>query len=144
MVVDLSARDAVLARDRYRERRWLESVVTNVPSKFAAHARERLEMGEGLYGARWATMGIARLLDELAEEAVDLGAWSALALQALDGEDLAPSLRDEIVAQLRAAACAGAQAHAAVEAGVRALERARSASAAVAPNADPACPAPRR
>ncbi|MCW2951030.1 MAG: hypothetical protein JWQ48_200 [Conexibacter sp.] len=121
-------------RDRYRERRWLEGVTATVPNGFVAHARDRLEMGEALYGARWATAGIAQLLAELAEEAADLGAWSALALQALDGGHLDPLVRVGIVGQLSAIARAGAEAHAAVETGIRLLARAEAGRTKTSPD----------
>jgi len=53
---------------------------------WARHAAVRLEAGEDAYGERWTTLGTEALLDELAEGAADLGAWGALARQALDLE----------------------------------------------------------
>jgi hypothetical protein len=120
------------ARNRYVERRWLEDAAAVVPSGFVQHARERLEMGEALYGDRWASAGIRQLLAELRTEAADLGAWSALTLQALD--DLGDDERAALVVQLRAVARAGAEAYAALETANRLLDAAEDGSAASRPN----------
>lgn len=104
-------------RDRHRERMLLDAAEQSAGmSGFAGHARRRLEMGERCYADRWAHAGLRVLLDELAEEAADLGAWAALASQALDAEPLGPPDRDAVAASLLAAARAGALAHAAVAA----------------------------
>jgi hypothetical protein len=99
-------------RDRGREREFLAKAVGEDRSAFVVEAQARLTAGEQLYGDRWARVGIRRLLEELVEEAVDLGAWAALAEQAVD---LEPRLSDVQAAQVRGvlalAARRGAQAH---------------------------------
>lgn len=72
-------------RDPARERRFIEQVAGG-HVELVEQVTERLEAGEALYGDRWATVGICRLLRELQEEAADLVAWGALAEQALDLE----------------------------------------------------------
>lgn len=114
-------------RDRHRERAWLDRAERSAgASGFAAHARRRLEMGERCYGDRWATVGLPVLLRELAEEAADLGAWSVLAAQALDGVPLDHSGREAVAGLLADAAEHGGRAHAAIAAAQR-LDRGEAA-----------------
>ncbi len=107
-------------RDLEKERHYFETAASGAgASSFADLARARLEVGERLYGDRWATLGIDRLLVELAEEALDLGAWGALALQALPFEPLIHSTTQLLIARsIHEAIDAGAIAHVAI---VRAL-----------------------
>jgi len=107
----------VTARDRARERAFLAAAARPhgpAGACWALCARGRLEAGQAAYGDRWATVGLSRLLEELAEEAADLGAWAALAEQALDFEDLDPSTAVEVHRALEAATRAGADAYAAL------------------------------
>jgi hypothetical protein len=99
-------------RDPGRERQFLATAVGEQRSAFVTEAQTRLTAGEQLYGDRWATVGIRRLLGELVEEAVDLGAWAALAEQAVDLEPGLSDVRaDQIRGVLALAARRGAQAH---------------------------------
>ena len=104
------------ARDRTRERTFLARAAAphgRAGDRWAACARGRLEAGQAEYGDRWAVVGLARLLEELGEEAADLGAWAA-ATQALDLADLRPARAVEVHRVLASAARAGADAYAAL------------------------------
>lgn len=90
---------------------------------WARHARVRLEAGEDTYGERWSTLGTDALLDELAEEAADLGAWGALTRQALDLEPVDAATIHRVAAALDRAAEAGAAAYAALLDARQALDR---------------------
>jgi len=90
---------------------------------WARHAAVRLEAGEDAYGERWSTLGTEALLDELAEEAADLGAWGALARQALDLEPVDAATVHRVAAALDRVAEAGAAAYAALLDGRQALDR---------------------
>jgi len=90
---------------------------------WARHARVRLEAGEDTYGERWSTLGTEALLGELAEEAADLGAWGALARQALDHEPVDAATLHRLAAALDRAAEAGAAAYAALLDARQALDR---------------------
>lgn len=90
---------------------------------WARHARVRLEAGEEAYGEQWSTLGIDRLVDELAEEAADLGAWGALARQALDLEPVDAATLHRVAAALDRAATAGAAAYTALLDARQALDR---------------------
>jgi len=115
----------VVSRDLAREARFLADAARR-HDLFVAQAQARLEVGEEVYSNSWAWIGLRRLLAELLEEAADLGAWSVLADQALDREQLTEQERQRIRALLELAARRGAQAHAALTAGLdslRALEK---------------------
>ena len=104
---------ATAQRDENRERVWLELAELDAgESGFADHAHRRLAAGEELYGDRWAHIGIERLIDELLAEAADLGAWSCLALEALEHE-AGPCVaeRELIASALWAVQLWGAYAH---------------------------------
>lgn len=79
--------------------------------EFATHALDRLASGEILYGSRWTELGVSRLLDEILEEAADIGAWGVLALQALDVEVACPVTRMTVAELIEVAIAAGALAH---------------------------------
>lgn len=101
----------VTARDRTRERTFLDHAAAphgRAGDRWAACARGRLEAGQVAYGDRWPVVGLARLLEKLGEEAADLGAWAALATQALDLADLRPARAVEVHRVLASAARAGA------------------------------------
>lgn len=74
-----------MRRDPARERAFFETAqrVTGA-AKFIEHAQQRLELGEAKFGDRWTTMRLSEYVRELSEEAADLAAWAALALQVLD------------------------------------------------------------
>lgn len=77
--------------------------------RWANHALERLSRGAIEYHDASLHRPLADLLDELAEEAADLGAWGALAQHALDGcGDIEPDARELLAATLRDVAGAGA------------------------------------
>jgi hypothetical protein len=106
-----------MSRDRGFERAMLElaAVAAPVPaggSPFVAHAVDRLELGDREYGESWARRPLAELLNELLEEAADLGAWAVLTLQSLGGLD--PARYTAVEAAVLDAARAGARAHSAV------------------------------
>lgn len=91
-------------RDETAEQRFFEAAAGGQTPTFVAHATNRLELGQELYGDAWAQRGIAGLVDELLEEAADLGAWAALAIQTLDdspGDEFIRTLLD--IASLHAA-----------------------------------------
>ncbi len=90
---------------------------------WARHAAVRLEAGEDMYGERWTTLGTEALLDELAEGAADLGAWGALARQALDLEPVDAATVHRVAAALDRAAEAGTAAYAALLDARQALDR---------------------
>lgn len=92
------------ARDASRELVWLELAELEAgASGFVEHARRRLTAGQELYGDRWAVRDLRELLDELSEEAADLGSWGVLALQALEHHlDIGAAQRDLIATSLQA------------------------------------------
>lgn len=109
-------------RELERERLWLERAELHAGrSGFAEHATARLAAGERTYGDRWARLGLVRLLAELGEEAADLGAWSVLALQALELAELPPDSREYAATRLHAAILCGAHAHHALSGASREL-----------------------
>lgn len=110
-------------RDTQREQRLLAAAARgHLP--FADQAFARLEAGEEPFGDSWTWIGIARHLSELLEEASDLGAWSALADQALDRErDLSDLHRGQLRAVLELVARRGAEAHQALSQALRSVER---------------------
>jgi hypothetical protein len=69
------------ARDVQLEARFLADAAGG-GGCFAEHATARLVLGQVLYGDSWATRGAGALVDEAAEEAVDLACWAVLAAQA--------------------------------------------------------------
>lgn len=99
-------------REESRERLWVEHAELDAGrSGVVEHALMRLAAGERAYGDdRWATVTLDELLGELSEEAADIGAWGALALEALErsrgGLD-----RGVIAARVYAAILWGAYAH---------------------------------
>jgi hypothetical protein len=116
------SRNPSALRELERERLWLERAELHAGrSGFAEHATTRLAAGERMYGNRWARLGLMRLVAELSEEAADLGAWSVLALQALDRAELPPGSRECAAARLHAAILCGAHAHHALSGASREL-----------------------
>ena len=98
-------------RDQQREQTFLRDAARGHEA-FVQHATARLDAGEEPYGDSWAWIGIGRHVRELAEEAADLGAWAALADQALDREHDLPDVdRARTRAVLELVARRGAQAH---------------------------------
>lgn len=103
---------AVPQRDENRERVWLDLAELDAgESSFADHANRRLAAGEHLYGEWWARRTLGELVDELSEEAADLGSWGVLALQALEHLDIGGAQRDLIATSLQATMLWGAYAH---------------------------------
>jgi len=116
----------VTSRDRRYEAAFLAVAARahgQAGTGWARHAAVRLEAGEDAYGERWTTLGTEALLDELAEEAADLGAWGALARQALDLEPVDAAILHRVAAALDRAAEAGAAAYAALLDARQALDR---------------------
>jgi len=110
-----------LQRDPDRERTFLAEAARG-RHPFVEQATLRLNAGEEVYGDSWAWIGLRRHLTELLEEAADLGAWAALAAQALDLEpNLADADRQRIAGVLAATASHGARAHALLTAATSAL-----------------------
>lgn len=102
------------ARDQGREVDFLERASScGGTSRFVDHARQRLARGERRFGDRWTRRTMEEFLDELAEEAADLGAWAVLADQALAfrSPDMPEMVREALVQIARA----GADAHRIVE-----------------------------
>jgi hypothetical protein len=99
------------ARDLDREALFL-AAAGGGRSAFFAQATGRLRAGQAVYGDGWAARGVEALVGELLEESADLGAWAALADQALDAEQLSPGERQRMAAVLALVAAHGAQAHA--------------------------------
>lgn len=97
-----------MSRDLARERRFLARA--GEPA-FADHAAARLEAGERAYGDQWARRPLVELLEEIAEEAVDVACWAVLALQRLDVEDVGDAERARVAAALELAAREGGRAH---------------------------------
>lgn len=67
-----------------------EKMAQLVNEGFKEKVVHRLIMGDDLYGNRWASMTLPRLLKEICEEGLDLGSWTALTAQhpvllAMDG-----------------------------------------------------------
>jgi hypothetical protein len=112
-------------RNPQRERDWLERAELHAGwSGFAEHTITRLAAGERAYGDRWTELGVERLLAELSEEAADLGAWSVLALQALEHAELPQPCFERIAALLHATILCGAHAHQALAGAGRELRTA--------------------
>ena len=99
-------------RDPARELAWLHEAVRDLgigDAAFVDHALRRLALGQELYGDRWTELGFDRLLGELEEEAVDIGAWGVLALQALETDPcISDAMRDHIALVLHVAIAFGA------------------------------------
>jgi hypothetical protein len=112
-------------RDQRREARFLGDAARG-HDPFVVQAQARLAAGEEIFGQSWAWIGIRKHLTELLEEAADIGSWAVLAVQALDREQLADAERDRIRAVLELAARRGAQAHAALTAGLDSLRDAKA------------------
>ena len=106
---------AMSLRDQQREQRFLSDAARG-HEPFVQHATARLDAGEEPFGDSWAWIGIRRHVDELLEEAADLGSWAALADQALDREQEPADVdRARIRAVLELVARRGAQAHQALK-----------------------------
>jgi hypothetical protein len=127
----MNAVDEPSTRDLATERDCLQRAELKAGrSGFAEHAVNRLAAGAATYGDRWATLGVARLLIELTEEAADLGAWGVLALQALERDDTLPrTSRARLGARLERAIACGARAHRELQRARLELERAARNSA---------------
>lgn len=102
------------ARDPRREREFLQRASAFTGARlFIAHCEHRLGQGDREFGQRWARIGLHQHVRELSEEGADLGAWAALAEQAVDLEHVHDSRLVRV--QLSLAARGGAIAHQAVE-----------------------------
>lgn len=105
-------------RDRSRERAILARAERHagVPADlgYATAVGERLERYGREHGDSFADRPLVELLAEIAEEALDVGGWSLLALTVLEMEALPPATRERLIATLEAAILAGAEAYALV------------------------------
>jgi len=105
-------------RDPDRERCFLHRAA-GLTRAWASHVRDRLDQGQHAHGDTWANRRLDEMLDEMHEDAADLGGWAVLAAHLLDArDDLDATDREEIERGLRIAAHYGARAWAYVE-GVR-------------------------
>lgn len=128
------------ARDNRRERVFLHAAAGFVtPEGFVEHAEARLAQGERdrNYGNRWAQITLATFVQELREEAADLGAWAALADQRLDLEHLHPTFAAQIRAALQSIARRGAQAHHQADVIERLLDASARKQRSTTPHGDP-------
>jgi len=111
-------------RDRGREERFLAGCAANagwrrgVVARLDAYAYAH---GEGGF----LTLGLPRLLGELREEALDLGGWAALTVQAAELGDLAEIDRRRLERQLAKVASHGALAYSELDRAAAPLERGR-------------------
>ena len=111
------------ARDLHREHAFLANAARG-HAGFVTHAEQRLEAGDETFGDSWAWIGIHKHLTELLEEAADLGAWAALADQALDRDPAVTGVpRDQLRAVLALCALHGAAAHRSLAQALTTLER---------------------
>lgn len=82
-------RTASRRRDHARERALLDHgqrLARITVASWPAHVTARLEHGQDRYGDQWAERPAGDLVAEAVEEAVDLAAWSCLALQSIDAD----------------------------------------------------------
>jgi hypothetical protein len=93
-------------------------------SSWPTTVESRLEVGQALYGDQWADRSPAKLLDEVAEEAVDLAAWACLAVQALAPSELDRGTIATAGEMIARAIGAAAEAHACVVAAQAAIQKA--------------------
>jgi hypothetical protein len=116
-----------LVRDRSAERSLLDrsqGLARLSAASWPIQVEERLELGQALYGNAALSRPLNELLDEIAEEALDIGGWSCLAA-AVAGDSGLDSDAATIVAELIAQAMgAAATAHAHVVAAKAAVRRA--------------------
>lgn len=84
----------------------------------------RLEVQQDVLGDSWALRPTDELLDEVAEEAVDLAAWACLAVQSLTGAGVSDDTVATVGEMLARAIGAAAEAHACVVAARAALRKA--------------------
>jgi hypothetical protein len=103
-----------------RSQRLAPISVANWPST----VESRLRVGHDLYGDAWAERSPAELLDEVAEEAVDLAAWSCLTVQALEPSELDRGTIATAGEMIARAIGAAAEAHACVVAAQAAIRTA--------------------
>jgi hypothetical protein len=97
-------------RDEEREQRILAEATGTVDGgDWNRHVATRLAQGQRDYGDAWIDRPAADLVVEATEEAADLAAWSLLAAQAIDAEDLVDA--DLIRCLLSLAMGRAAQAH---------------------------------
>lgn len=80
-------------RDPDRETAFIESAI-DPPADYVERVQARLDLGNRLYGDRWAVTPLDDLLAKLIEEALDLTCWAVLTEQRLDTMNLDPSDRD--------------------------------------------------
>lgn len=86
------------------------------PPGYMEGVQARLDLGDRLYGDRWAVTPLDHLIGELIEEALDLTCWAVLAEQRLSRMNLDPADRDHRLEGLKVTIRAGALAYRALAA----------------------------
>lgn len=102
-----------MIRDVDAETRFLERASTGDvagPDSWSARVRARLDRGQTSFGDAWAARPLDELLQELREEAEDLGGWAALAAQHPDLAQLGAAERAALLKALQRVAGLGAYA----------------------------------
>jgi hypothetical protein len=80
-------------------------------STWITHALNRLALGAIEYEDASLSRPLMELLEEIAEEAADLGAWAAITQRVVDGrDDIDGEIREHLGSALRGAAFCGAHA----------------------------------
>lgn len=74
-------------RDTQLEDYILETAERYGGPGFAAGCRQRLTMGQEMYGNAWAARDIKDMVREIREESLDVGAWGVLAAQLVPSDD---------------------------------------------------------
>jgi hypothetical protein len=80
-------------------------------ANYHAQVAQRIRIGSEQYGDRSLTRQLTELLDEINEEAADIGGWAVIA-NAVAHRELDAGTCEAVVGQLKAATAAGMQAHA--------------------------------
>jgi hypothetical protein len=116
-----------LVRDRPAERALLDrsqGLARLSAASWPIQVEERLELGQALYGNAALSRPLIELLDEISEEALDIGGWSCLAAAVADAQLDAgtAAIVRELLAQAMGAA---ATAHAHLVAAKAAARRVR-------------------
>jgi hypothetical protein len=123
-MTDSNTADGAAGRDPLAERVFLDRTTHLARLAVASWPKlveQRLEVGQTMYGDAWAERSTADLIVEADAEAVDLAAWSTLAVQSIDTD---PDTTLTVGEMLAHAAGAAAEAHAYLIAAVVALRKA--------------------
>lgn len=101
------------ARDEAYEYRWLVKAerMVDAGAGWVRRVLDRLNLGDDLYGDQWAGRPVDDLIQEIREEAEDIGAWAVLAAQRIrDHDQLDPVTKAQVLDWITHAAACGAQA----------------------------------